>query len=113
MSNSVRWVIRGIRGRVPANFNWGIISARSIVHVSAAEVRFGTTQVNPQPPLQNFFYNLGAADIWVSNISPHRNEFSGQPGGVSFIVHVGWNSPLDVAVTITVEDALPVEIQGY
>jgi hypothetical protein len=113
MSQSIRWVIRGIRGRVRANFNWPIISARSVVHISAGEVRFGTTQANQHPPLQDFHYVLGDADVSVSNISPHRNEFSGQPGGVSFILHVNWDSPLDVAVTITVEDNLPVEIQGY
>jgi hypothetical protein len=113
MSQSIRWVLRGVHGRVRANFNWPIIGARSVVHISAGEVRFGTTQTNPAPPFQNFFYVLGDADVSVSNISPHRNEFSGQPGGVRFILHVNWDAPLDVAVTITVEDSLPVEIQGY
>jgi hypothetical protein len=114
MAQSVRWVIRGVQGRVRANFNWpGVITARSVVHVTAGEVQFGTTQVQQIPPVQNFHYVLGDADVWVSNISPHRNEFTTDPGGVSFILHVGWPSPLDVAVTITVEDNLPVEIQGY
>jgi hypothetical protein len=113
MAQSIRYLIRGVRGRVRANFNWPIITARSVVHVTAGQVGFGTTQVHPTPPTQNFFYILGDADVWVSNISPHKNEFSGQPGGVSFILHVAWPDPLDVAVTITVEDNLPVEIQGY
>jgi hypothetical protein len=115
MSRSVRWVVRGVHGRVPANFNWpGVITARSVVHVTAGEVGFGTTQARPTPPFQNFFYILGDADIWVTNISPHLNEFrSDDPGGVRFILHVNWGAPLDGAVTITVEDELPLEIQGY
>jgi hypothetical protein len=114
MAQSIRYLIRRVNGRIRANFNWpGVITARSVVHVTASEVGVGTTQLNPTPPVQNFFYNLGAADVWVSNISPHKNEFTSDPGGVSFILHVDWSSPLDVAVTITVEDALPVEIQGY
>jgi hypothetical protein len=115
MSKSIRWVVRGVHGRVRANFNWpGVITARSVVHVTAGQVGVGTTQIRPTPPFQDFFYHLGDADVWVSNISPHKNEFrSDDPGGVSFILHVDWGSPLDVAVTITVEDALPVEIQGF
>lgn len=59
-------------------------------------------------------YVLGAADVWVSNISPHLNTFRGDdPGGVRFILHADWDSPLDVAMTITAGDALPVGIQGY
>jgi hypothetical protein len=84
-----------------------------VVHITAAEVGVGTTQVQQTPPGQNFFYHLGEATVWVSNISPRRNEFRGDPGAVSFYLHVNWNSPLDVAVTITVEDNFPVEIQGY
>ena len=115
MGASVRWVIRGVQGRVRCNFSWPIITARSVVHITAGEVRFGTTQGRPHPgPGQDFYYVVGDADIWVSNISPHFNEFRpGDVAGVRFIVHVGWNSPLDVAVTITVEDAVPIEIQGY
>jgi hypothetical protein len=84
------------------------------VHVTAGEVKYGTTDRVPVTPGQDFFYVLGSADIWVTNISPHRNTFRGDdPGGVQFILHVDWDSPLDVAVTITVEDELPLEIQGY
>jgi hypothetical protein len=114
MSQSIRYLIRGVNGRIRANFNWpGVITARSVVHVTAGQVGFGTTQLRPTPPAQDFFYHLGDADVWVSNISPHKNEFTSDPGGVAFILHVDWGSPLDVAVTVTVEDALPVEIQGY
>jgi hypothetical protein len=43
---------------------------------------------------------LGDADVWVSNISPHQ-------GGVEFILHVNWPQPLNIAVTITVEQEDP------
>jgi hypothetical protein len=114
MPNSIRWLLRGVKGRVRANFNWpGVISALSVVQITAGEVHFGSSQVQTMQPLQDFGYVLGDADVWVSNISPHRNDYRGDPGGVSFILHVDWESPLDVVVTITVEDAIPVEIQGY
>src|SRR4051812_46043777 len=115
MGTSVRYIIRRVNGRIRCNFNWpGEITARSVVHVSAAQIQFGTTQARGGAPFQDFYYHMGDADVWVSNISPHKNDFNPQdPGGVSFILHVGWDSPLDVAVTVTVENDLPVEIQGY
>jgi hypothetical protein len=114
MAQSLRYIRRGVFGRSRQNFNWpGVITARSVVHITAAEIGFGTTQAQQIPPLQNFFYKLGEAAIWVTNISPHKNEFTDDPGGVEFMLHVQWDSPLDVAVTITVENELPVEIQGF
>ncbi|MFL6591136.1 MAG: hypothetical protein ACJ8GK_00295 [Luteimonas sp.] len=115
MSQTIRWVVRGVNGRVPCDFSWpGVITNRSTVHVTAGEVKPGGTLRLPTPPYQDFYYVLGDADVWISNISPHLNTFRGDdPGGVRFILHVNWDSPLDVAITITVEDALPVEIQGY
>jgi hypothetical protein len=114
MGKSIRFVRRGIQGRSRQNFNWpGVISARSVVHITAGEVKFGTTQSQQIQPTQNFHYHLGAADVWVTNISPHKNEFTGAVGGVEFHVHVAWDAPLDVAITITVEDEIPIEIQGF
>ncbi len=84
-----------------------------MVHITAGEVKFGTTQRQPTPPTQDFFYHVGDASVWVSNISPHRNEFTADPGGVTYYLHVDFDSPIDVGITITVEDDLPVEIQGY
>lgn len=114
MAQSIRYVKRGVHGRSRQNFAWpGVISARSVVHITAAEVGFGTTQLHPIPPVQDFHYHLGEATVWVSNISPHKNEFTDDPGGVEFFLHVDWDERLDVAITITVEDDVPVEIQGY
>ena len=103
MSRSSRIVYRGVHGVVRANFFWpGVINAFSAVQITAGEVNVGATE--PPPPGakgQNFFYILGAANVWVSNVCPHENPSAGQVGGVEFLLHVDWNSPLDVAVTIT------------
>jgi hypothetical protein len=113
VAKSIRYLRRGVSGRLKENFEWpGIITDKSVVHVSAGEVKYGATSGSPGPG-QNFFYILGDADVWVSNVSPHKNDASGEPGGVSYILHVDWNGPLDIAVTITVEDEPPFQTQGY
>jgi hypothetical protein len=114
MSTSVRFVRRGVRGTSRGNFNMpGIIkSAQAVVHMSAGEITAGprTTvgKVN-----QDFIYHLGDASVWISNVSPHFNShFGGEVGGVEYLLHVDFSNPIDVAVTITVEDNSPVEIQN-
>ncbi len=103
MSNSIRWVVRGVQGRVRANFSWpGVITNTSVVHITAGEVKFGGTIREPSPPFQDFYYVLGDADVWISNISPHHNTFRnddpggctiyftrrlGQPAGCSYYYH--------------------------
>src|SRR5665811_1530662 len=110
MGKSIRYVIRGVKGRVRQNFNWGLIkSTIAVVHITAGEVKPGAHHLvfneEGNEVSQDFMYWLGEADIWVSNISPHQNDhFNGEPGGVEFILHVDWDSPLDVGITITVED---------
>lgn len=114
MSNSIRFVRRGVQGRVRQNFNLpGIInSAQAVVHITAGEVTQGPRTL-VGAIAQDFIYKVGAANIWVSNISPHFNShFGGEPGGVEFILNVDWDSPLDVGITITVEDQTPFEIQN-
>jgi hypothetical protein len=82
MSQSFRFVKRGVAGRVRQNFNTTAIRSRdSVVHITAAEIK-------PQ------------------------DHFDGEGGGVEFILNVDFPSPIDVAITITVEDNFPVEIQG-
>jgi hypothetical protein len=115
MSQSIRFVRRGVRGRVRQNFNLpGLIhSAQAVVHITAGEVRQGNRSIVAGGAVQDFIYILGDADIWVSNISPHFNShFNGELGGVEFILHVNWHAPLDVGITITVEDHTPFEIQN-
>lgn len=84
----------GLLGRCRMNFNWPPISQQSVVHISAAEATDLTASIAP-PPV--FGFNLGAADVYVTNVSPHS-------GGVEFILHVNWSSPLNVVVDISVFD---------
>lgn len=88
------------RGRVTLNFNWDAIEHDSVVLISTSEyderrVRF-----------------VGAASIHVSNIAPHGPPFDSNKG-VTFVVNVGWRTPINVVTDITVLDAKPVEIQNY
>jgi hypothetical protein len=112
MAKSVRYIYRGAQGRIPLNFNWPemIKSAQAVVHITASEIKAGSRttvgRVN-----QDFIYWRGDADVFVTCIAPHFNSHSGgEPGGVEFALHVNWNYPLDVAITITVEDETPVLI---
>ncbi len=115
MPRSARIVYRGVHGVIRANYFWpGVINTFSAVQITAGEVVYGgTEQAPPGAHGQNFHYNLGAASIWVSNVCPHENPSGGQVGGVEFLLHVDWDSPLDVAVTLTVEDTFPESVQGY
>jgi hypothetical protein len=109
MATSYRYVMRGVHGRVRANFNMPdeIHSAQAVVNITAGEIKPG-----PRSEIgnvdQDFIYQLGDADIWVSNVSPHFNShFGGEPGGVEYILHVDWPDPLDVGITVTVENETP------
>jgi hypothetical protein len=114
MSTSVRFVRRGVRGVSRSNFNLPNIikSAQAVVHMSAGEITAGP-RTTVGTVNQDFIYHLGDASVWISNISPHFNShFGGEVGGVEYNLHVDFDSPIDVAVTITVEDNTPVEIQN-
>lgn len=84
-----------LHGRCRMNFNWPPITHASAVQISAAEA----TDMDPQSFVAEtaWSYLLGLADVSVSNISPHE-------GGVEFILHVDWNSPLNIVVDIMVLD---------
>jgi hypothetical protein len=98
MARSIRIIYRNVQGRVRRNVNFDAITERSAVIVTAAEWSAGP---NPDPfdappgrPL------LGEANVYVTNIGAHDPE--GGSGGVEFHLHVDWDSPLHVLVTITV-----------
>jgi len=96
MARSIRVLYRGVKGRVRCNFNWPPITKKSAVVITAAEWAFsggifGPTEGRP---------NLGEANVYITNIGPHNPE--GGSGGVEFHLHVDWDSPLDVIVTISV-----------
>lgn len=101
MSQSIRVFYgkeKGLHGRCRMNFNWPPINALSVVDITAFEATaWGSAQLLGG---QNYLQNLGDANVWISNVSPHQ-------GGVEFILNVDWPDPLDIAVTIRVDDALP------
>lgn len=95
MSRSIRLIYRNQQGRSRHNYNWDAITKRSAVIITAAEWRAGGDPTDETGrPL------LGEASVYVTNIGPHDPE--GDTGGVEFHLHVDWDSPLHVQVTITV-----------
>jgi hypothetical protein len=99
MSQSIRIIYRNQQGRSRKNWNWDAINKHSAVIITAAE---WAPVFPPDPTDMNGRPNLGEANVYVTNIGPHDPE--GGPGGVEFYLHVDWDSPLHVQVTITVLD---------
>jgi hypothetical protein len=94
MARSIRIVYRNQRGRIWKNWNWDAITKRSAVLVTATEWAAGTDPFDSTGrPHQ------GDANVYVTNIGPHDPE--GGTGGVEFCLHVDWDEPLHVQVTIT------------
>lgn len=83
------------------NFNWdGVITANSVVHVSACECIFPERNILGA---EGVIRHRGDAPIYVKNVRPHGpNPGSPITGGVEFYLQVEWNGPLNVAVDITV-----------
>jgi hypothetical protein len=102
MARSIRILYRGVQGRVRKNFNWPAINLDSPVIITAAEFtpHFGGLGGGPKTLGRP---NLGEASVYVTNIGPH-GVGGIEAGGVEFHLHVDFNHPLDVVVTITVVD---------
>ena len=92
MARSIRILYRNVQGRVRRNFNWSPITEKSAVVITAAE--WNASAPGSGRPV------LGEANVYVTNIGPHDPE--GGTGGVEFHLHVDWDSPLNVIVTISV-----------
>ncbi|MGW5751324.1 hypothetical protein [Nocardia rhamnosiphila] len=99
MTQSIRLIYPNMQGRNAINYNWDGITKRSAVIVTAVEWKAGR-----DPEDANGRPHVGAANIYVTNIGPHDPE--GGAGGVEFYLHVDWDSPLHVQVTITVLDTV-------
>jgi hypothetical protein len=99
MSHSIRLLYRNQQGRSRKNCNWGAVTKRSAVIITAAEWSAGLDPYDAtgRP-------HLGEASVFVTNIGPHDPE--GGTGGVEFYLHVDWDSPLHIQVTITVLDQI-------
>jgi hypothetical protein len=62
--------------------------------------------------IKTSYTTLVTQRVGQQHISAQQDQFNGESGGVEFILNVDSASPIDVAVTITVEDNFPVEVQG-
>ena len=100
MARSFRVFYDNQQGRIRKNFNHRFINQKSAVVITAAEF------IRPTTPtlsgLETVRPHLGAANIWVSNVGVHGPE--PDVAGVEFHLHVDFDSPLDVMVTITVHE---------
>ena len=103
MARSIRLIYRNVKGRVRRNFNWPGLTESSAVLITAAEWKPVLDPYDSPPGRPH----LGNANVYVTNIGPHYPE--GGPGGVEFHLHVDWDSPLHILVTIT--DLGPIEKQ--
>ena len=83
------------------NFNWnGVITANSVVHVSACEAGFPEGSIFGTEGVIRF---RGDAAIWVKNVRPHGpNPGDTITGGVEFFLQIDWPDPLSIATDITV-----------
>ncbi|WP_208300558.1 hypothetical protein [Mycobacterium sp. DL592] len=81
------------------NFNWDAINKSSSVLVTAVEWQPGTDPLDERGRP-----HVGDANVYVTNIGAHDPE--GGTGGVEFVLHVDWDSPLIIQVTITVLDEI-------
>jgi hypothetical protein len=110
MARSIRVLYRGVQGRVRRNFNWQPINLDSPVIITAAEFvpHFGGVGGGPRTLGRP---NLGEANVYVTNVGPH-GVAGVEAGGVEFHLHVDFDSPLDVVVTITVPDDIEEFVQA-
>ena len=92
-------------GRNVVNVNWDAISADSAVMVSASEYNSNSQQL-PDGSDQRF---VGAADVTVANVTPHGPPFDPNHG-VTFVVEVGWSSPLTICTDVAVIADAPVAV---
>jgi len=101
MARSVRALYRGQRGTTRKNINLNFINLDSAVTITAAQFNFVSGGLGGGPKTLGRPH-LGAANVYVTNVGPHGS--GGEAGGVEFLLHVDFDQPLDVIVTITVED---------
>jgi hypothetical protein len=92
-------------GRNVVNLNWPALSSDSVVSVQASEYAAGTQQL-PDGTEQRF---VGAASITVENVTPHGPPFDTNRG-VTFVVNVGWSSPLNICTDVTLEANAPEQV---
>jgi hypothetical protein len=100
MPQTIRKYWGAFSGRVSLNYNWPAIDRDSVVTVTVSE--YGAQNVR----------FVGAASIEVANVAPHGPPWDVNHG-VSFIVDVKWDSPLNIVTDITVWDSKRAEPDYY
>jgi hypothetical protein len=97
MSRSVRVFARQRQGRIPMNVNLPAfeVTRRSAISITVGQVSLGSGLFDP-----DVRPTVHGPDVFVTNVCPHGDEGGG--GGVEFMLHVNSDSPIDVAITITV-----------
>lgn len=112
MARSLRVLYRNQVTRSRKNLNWDAIDLDSAVIVTAAEFKHGFEMGSfDTGPKTKGRPHLGEANVYVTNVGPHGQDGI-EAGGVEFLLHVEWGSPLDVVVTITVLDGIEEFFQG-
>ncbi|KAL9632570.1 MAG: hypothetical protein Q9164_005240 [Protoblastenia rupestris] len=102
MPQTIRKFWDPFQGRATLDFKWPIISQDSVVLLTTSEY-FGFT------PPNNEHHFIRAASVTVENISPHGPPSDPDPG-LTFIMNISSNSPLNLVNDNTVLDAPPVEM---
>lgn len=82
-------------GRNVVNLNWPALSADSVVAVTASEYNTASQEL-PDGSDQRF---VGVASVTVANVTPHGPPFDPNLG-VTFVVDVGWNAPLNICTDV-------------
>jgi hypothetical protein len=100
MPKTIRKYWGPCNGRVPLNYNWPEIDHDSVVLITASEydgnrVRF-----------------IGAASFTVANICPHGPPYDPNHG-VTFVVNIAWDSPINLVTDIVLLDNKPVETDTW
>lgn len=96
MARTLRVIRKGTRGRARLNWNWNAINEHSTVIMTAAQ----WSPAGGIFPASQGRYQLGDADVYVTNIGPHGN--GSEAGGVEFYLHASTDTPIDVVIAITV-----------
>jgi hypothetical protein len=86
MAQSIRILYQNQKGTIRKNWNWSAINLGSAVIITAAEFtpHFGGLGGGPKTLGRP---NLGAANVYVTNVGPHGVP-GGEAGGVEFLLHV-------------------------
>ena len=100
MPKTIRKYWGALHGRVTLNYNWPEIEEDSVVLVTASEYNAGRVRF------------IGAASITVANVAPHGPPHDSNHG-VTFVLDVAWDSPINIVTDLVLLDDKPREVQTW